>query len=154
MKFLEKLKLLFKIRKPAGELLDSIKDAKRGWKTLPFWINIIGSALATAGALSGVISPIAQLVIVTALQSIYNILRGAQNMDSSTEKGTFRTTEFLTTGLTEIQKGIVTVQAGGINPEWLMMSSTIIGAALAAGQNLASRQPVPPPPPVDPTITK
>ena len=147
MKFLEKIKLLFKIRKPAGEIVKQLKGVKRGWKTLAFWITLLGSGLSTVGALTGIIPPIAQLAATTALTVVYNILRGAKKQEEAGVRGPFRTTELLVTSLNEIQKGIVAAQAGGINPEWFTMahaiSSMIAAAAAAAGQSMAAQQPKP-----------
>ena len=143
MGLIEKLKLLFKVKKPLGDAIDAVKEAKKTKKWFHFAVVLIGTLGSTAAALTGIIPPPAQLVAVTILQSLYNILRGADKADNNEVKGTLTTTEFWTTALSEMQKGIVSVQTGGINPEWLMTSSTIIGMLLAAGQNLAARAPDP-----------
>lgn len=143
MGFLAKIKLLFLIKKPAGELVDAIAEAKKTKKWVHFTVTALGVLLSTVLALNGFIPPQYSLIATTVLQALYNIIRGADKADNEQIKGTLRTTEFWTTGLSEIQKGIVSTQAGGINPEWLAMSSTIIGMALAAGQNLAARAPNP-----------
>jgi len=141
MGFIEKIKLLFKIQKPLGELAKSAKDVKTGWKTIKFWVTFLGTLASTAAALTGIIPPPAQLIITTVLQAIYNIVRGAEKMESTEAKGIFTTTEFALTALGEIQKGIVAAQTGGINPEWMATATTIVGMALAAGQSLAAREP-------------
>lgn len=141
MGFLEKLKLLFKVQKPVGEISKAVKEVRKSKKWLHFTVTILGSLATTAGALSGIIPPVAQLIAVTVLQGAYNILRGADKADDNEVKGVLRTTEFWTTGLAELQKMIVVMQAGGVNPEWFAASSATIGALLAAGQNLASRKP-------------
>jgi len=139
MGFLEKFKLLFKVQKPIGEIAKAVSDVKKTKKWLQFSVTVLGSLAATAGALTGVISPVAQLVAVTVLQAAYNILRGADKAEDSDVKGTLRTTEFWTTGLAEIQKGLVAVQTGGVNAEWLASATLIVGYALSFGQNLSSR---------------
>jgi len=144
MGFIAKLKLLFKIQKPLGELAKSAKDVKSGWKTLKFWVTFLGTLASTAAALTGIIPPQAQLIATTILQALYNIVRGAEKMDSPDTKGLVTTTEFWLTTLGEVQKGIVAAQTGGINPEWFATASTIVGMALAAGQNLASHEPAKP----------
>lgn len=141
MGFLAKLKLLFKIRKPASDLVDNLKDAKAGWKTIHFWVTLLGTLASTAAALTGIIPPQAQLIATTILQALYNIFRGADKADVNEVKGTFRTTEFWLSALTEVQKGLVAVETGGIHPEWMATLSTVVGMSLAAGQNLAARQP-------------
>lgn len=143
MGFIEKLKLLFKIKRPAGDIIDAVAEAKKTKKWFHFAVTLIGTLATTAGALTGVVPPVTQLIVVTILQTLYNIVRGADKADNAEIKGTLKTTEFWLTGLAEIQKGILAAQGGGINPEWLAVSSTIIGMALAAGQNLAARAPDP-----------
>jgi len=44
-------------------------------------------------------------------------------------------------GLTEVQKALVSFETGGINPAWMTSLSAFVAASLAFGQNLASRQP-------------
>lgn len=137
--FIDKIKLLFKMQKPLGELAKAGQDVKTGWKTLSFWVTFLGTLGSTAAALTGLIPAPAQLVITTVLQAAYNILRGAQKMESPTVKGFFTTTESWLSALAEIQKGLVAVEAGGIHPEWIGVATTIVGMSLAAGQNLAAR---------------
>lgn len=141
MGFIAKIKLLFKIQKPLGDLAKLAPGVKTGWRTISFWITALGTLASTAAALTGIIPPQAQLIATTILTALYNVLRGAQKMESSDTKGLFTTTEFALTTLGEIQKGIVAAQTGGINPEWMATATMIVGAALAAGQNLASRTP-------------
>lgn len=141
--FLEKLKWLFRIKKPAGQVVDAVAEAKKTKKWFHFGVTIAGVLASTVASLSGVIPPQAQLIVATVLQTIYNIVRGADKATDAEVKGTFRTTEFWLTALTELQKGIVVAQAGGVNPDWLVTTSTIVGMALAAGQNLAARAPDP-----------
>lgn len=143
MSLIEKLKLLFKIRKPAGELLDQVKEVKRGWKTLSFWVTLLGSLASTASALSGIIPPQAQLIATTVLSAFYNMLRGLQKAEESTVRGVARSTEVWMGIFAEVQKGIVALNTGGINPEWMTTMSTINMMAMAAGQQLASLQPKP-----------
>lgn len=142
MGVIEKLKLLFKVRKPVGAIIDQVKEAKSpltGWKTVAFWVTLLGSLASTAAALTGVVPAPVQLVATTVLSAFYNILRGLQKAESPEIKGTLRTTEFWLSALGEVQKGFVAVHAGGINPEWMSTATMIVGMALAAGQNLAAR---------------
>ena len=143
MGFIQKIKLLFKVKKPVGDLIDAVQEAKKTKKWIHFGVTFLGILLSTIGSLTGIIPPQIQLIATTILQAIYNIVRGADKADNETVKGTLRTTEFWMTALTEVQKGVVATQMGGINPEWLAVSSTFIGMALAAGQNLAARAPNP-----------
>lgn len=140
MGFIEKLKLLFKVKKPVSDVIEAVTEAKRTKKWLHFAVTLLGTLASTAGALTGVIPPQAQLIITTVLQALYNIMRGADKADSQEVKGTLRTTEFWLTGLTEAQKMFVGLHAG-IGSEWLSSAAMFTGAALAFGQNLASRTP-------------
>lgn len=142
MGFVEKIKLLFKVQKPAGEIVAAVKEAKKSKKWLHLSVVILGQLAATAGSLTGVIPPIAQLISVTVLQAAYNILRGADKADLAEVKGTFRTSEFWMTGLSEIQKSFVAFQTGGWYPEWMATAAAINGFALSLGQNLAARAPI------------
>lgn len=150
MGFIDKIKLLFKIKTPAGQIIDAVAEAKKTKKWFHFGVTLVGTLASTVACLQGVISPQLSVVLATVLQTIYNIVRGADKADNDEVKGTFRTTEFWLTALTELQKGIIATQTAGVNPDWLATSSTIIGMALAAGQNLAARAPNPgaPVPPV------
>ncbi len=141
MGFMEKLKLLFKVRVPATDLINEVQAAKTGWKTIPFWITLIGTLLSFVAALKGIIPPTAALVVTTALTLFYNVLRGATKADVSGTKPIFQTTEFWIGVLSQVANAIVTLQTGGVNPQWLATTATIVAAAMAAGQNLAGQQP-------------
>lgn len=139
MSLIEKIKLLFKVQGPITQISREVKDATKTRKWLHFTVTLLGILASTAATLTGVIPPQAQLIVTTVLQALYNIMRGIDKVDATEVKGTLRTTEFWLTALAEVQKGIVATQMGGVNPTWLAESSTIIGLALAAGQNLAGR---------------
>lgn len=141
MTLISKLKLLFAVRKPVGEITDAFASVKKTKKYVSFAVTVLGSLITAVSALNGLIPPIYAIIATTALQAAYNILRGLDKADSAEVKGTLRTTEFWMTGLNEVQKVFLATQTQGINPEWLAMSSTIVGMALAAGQNLAARTP-------------
>jgi hypothetical protein len=144
MSLLKKLKLLFKIRKPTNQLIEQITNAKddnRGWKTAGFWITTIGILVSTVSALTGIIPASTQIIIVTVLQAIYNILRGAQNAEMTSQKGIFKTTEFWTTVFAELQKALVVYQTAGVTPEMMSAATSVVAVSLAAGQNLSTRIP-------------
>lgn len=143
MKFLDKIKLLFKVQKPAGEILDAVAEAKKTKKWLHFAVTILGVALTTAGTLTGFVPPQTMLIITSVLQAIYNIVRGADKADNSDVKGTVMTTEFWMSALTEAQKALVVAHDGGINATWIAAGTSLVGAALAFGQNLSARAPDP-----------
>lgn len=134
-----KLKLLFKYRKPLGQVAQAIGQAKKGWKTIAFWTTLVATCLTTVGALQGVIPPQAMVIATSVLTGFYNVLRGLQKAETPEIKGTLRTTEFGLTVLGEVQKTIVAIQSGGVNPEWLTTAATISAVTFGIGQNLAAR---------------
>lgn len=143
MKFLDKIKLLFKIQKPAGEVLDAVAEAKKTKKWIHFTVTILGVALTTAGTLTGFVPPQTMVIVTSILQAIYNIVRGADKADNSDIKGTVLTTEFWMSALTEAQKALVVAHDGGVSAAWITSATSLVGAALAFGQNLSARAPDP-----------
>jgi hypothetical protein len=144
MGLIEKLKLLLKVKKPIGDVIDAAKEANKTKKWFSFVVTLVGTLATTAGALTGVIPPQAQLIAASVLQAIYNVIRGADKADQAEVKGTLRTTEFWLSGLTEVQKMFVALHTGGIDPVWMPTMTALVGAALAFGQNLAARAPAEP----------
>lgn len=141
MGFIEKLKLLFKARKPVTDIINEVKQVKSGYKTIQFWVTVLGSGVSLIGALNGFIPASVALIASTALVTFYNILRGATKADIPGTKPILQTTEFWVSVLSQLAAAIVALQSGGINPAWFATASMIISAAMAAGQNLAGQQP-------------
>lgn len=140
----EKIKLLFKIKGPAGDAVDAFKDAKKTKKWFHFAVTIIGVLATTVLALNGIIPPELQNIISSFLQALYNFIRGADKASDDEIKGTFRTTEFWLSGITEFQKAVVASKTGNVTPHWVALFGTILDmGALALGQNLSSRAPNP-----------
>src|SRR5258706_8374631 len=94
MNIFQKIKLLFALRKPVGKVVDAIKDVKSGWKTISFWIALIGTLLSFVGALQGIIPAATAVLITTGLTAVYNILRGLVKNESDGVRPTFQSTEF------------------------------------------------------------
>lgn len=145
MGLIEKLKLLFKERQPATDLINEVKQVKSGWKTLPFWIAVVGTLGAAAAGLDGIIPASAVLISTTVLTMFYNILRGATKADLAGTKPIFQTSEFWLSVLSQVSNAITSLKTGGINPAWLTSAGGLVAAAMAAGQNLAAQQPNAPP---------
>lgn len=141
MGFIEKLKLLVKARKPVTDIINEAKEIKTGYKTVQFWVTVLGSGVALVGALEGFIPASAGLVASTVLVTFYNILRGATKADVASTKPIVQTTEFWVSVLSQLGAAIVALQSGGINPSWFAAASMMISVAMAAGQNLAGQQP-------------
>ena len=75
MTIIDKIKVLFRIRKPAGDLLTGVSKVKDGWKTSEFWMTIVSQILAVVGALNGVIDAKTAATVVAVLNAIYAVLR-------------------------------------------------------------------------------
>lgn len=151
MGLIEKIKLLFRFRQPATDLINEVQQVKAGYKTLPFWVTIIGTLGSFVAAAQGLIPATAALVTGTVLTALYNILRGATKADAPGVKPIFQTSEFWMGVLNEISNAFMALKTGGINPQWLVTAQTVIAAAMAAGQNLAGQSPnAPPAPPSTP----
>lgn len=146
MTFIDKIKLLFKSAKPVGEFVNQVKGARMKWKTIPFYVSIAGSLIGVIAALQGFIPATASVVITAVLTATYNILRGADKTDQVGVKPVLQTTEFWMGVGAILTNCIVTIQTAGVNPQWFTTALTIIGAAMAAGQNLAGNQPEAPKP--------
>jgi len=141
MGLIKKLKLLIKASKPVGEFVNQVKGAKLKYKTIPFWVSIIGSAIAVAGAFQGFIPATTAVIITSSLTALYNILRGADKIEQVGVKPVFRTTEFWMGTGTIISNMILDMQTAGVNDEVLVTAQVIIGSAMAAAQSLAANQP-------------
>jgi hypothetical protein len=174
MGLIEKLKLLFKMRQPATDLITEIKDVKSGWKTWQFWITLLGTLSALATACSGLL-PLSTVLIITTvialITAVYNVWRGAVKSQTPGQKPFFQSSEFWVSVVSCASTAIVTLQTGGVNPKWFetaIAAITVILGSLGAGQNLAGQQPGATPAvsgasptitasanvPIDPTITK
>lgn len=147
MGFIEKLKLLFKIRKPASDLIDQVKEAKSGWKTWQFWITTLGLLSAVVTAASGLIPMSYVIAITTAIAlitALYNVWRGAEKAQQPGQKPFFQTSEFWVSILACLATALMRLKSGGIDPKWsetAMSAITVILGSLGAGQNLAGQQP-------------
>lgn len=141
MGFLSKLKLLIKARKPIGEFVNQVKGAKLKYKTIPFWITLIGTGLSVVGAFQGVIPATAAAVITAVLTSGYNILRGADKMNQEGVKPPLKSTEFWVGAAGIISAGLMQIKAAGVNNEIITVLVSLIGGAMAVAQNLGAQQP-------------
>ncbi len=140
MKFLDKLKLLFVVQKPAGEIMDAVAEAKKTKKWIHFGATVLGIAISASAAWSGYMSPTTATIVTSALNAIYNIVRGADKADNADVKGTFTTTELWLSVLNEAQSFIVAAHTGGVKAPWLDNFSALVNfGSLALGQNLSAR---------------
>ena len=143
MSILEKIKLLFAVKDPAMKLIDGIKGFTSGWKTLAFWLSLLGGALSLVGALKGFIPSEASLVATVVITAIYNFARGFEKMDQNAVRPLLQSTEFWMGVLGMASNALVSLQAGGINPQWMVLAQSTIATAMAGAQALGSQTPPP-----------
>ncbi len=141
MGLIEKMKLLFKARKPATDIINQVQGIKTGWKTWQFWAALVGSTGALVASLKGFIPLEASLIATTALTFLYNVLRGATKADVVGTKPLLQTSEFWMSILGYAQTALLALQTGGIDEKWVLMAAAFTTAALGMGQNLAGQQP-------------
>jgi hypothetical protein len=139
---ISKMKLLIKVREPITTLFTQVKEAKRGYRTMAFWVSVLGTLISLVGALNGVIPPQIAIIITTILTAIYNIIRGTEKSEETGVRPLLKSTEFWQGALGEISNSIVQMQTAGVNPEWFHMATGIIGMSMAIAQNLGAHQPV------------
>lgn len=141
MSLIEKIKLLFAVKGPASKLAKDIQQIKTGWKTVEFWVTVIGSAISVATAAAGFLPATTALIITTALTAAYNILRAFQNAGVEGVTPVFQSTRFYTTVIGILSAGFVALQTGGINPLWVQSAISILAAVGAGAQALGAQQP-------------
>lgn len=146
MGFLSKLTLLFKIKKPLGDLVDAVAEAKKTKKWVSFSLTVLAIIGASGAAMTGLVPPVYAILVPAVANSIYNIFRGADKADNMDVKGLFTTSEFYVTSGQEAQKLMQLMQAHGIDTPVAVaaiLASIASWGSLAAGQNLAARAPDP-----------
>lgn len=141
MSIIQKIKLLFAVKKPALELAEKAKEIKKGYKTLAFWISIFASVVSVATAIQGIIPASTALIAVVASTVIYNVLRAFQNSEVTGVEPVLTSTRFWVGLLGIVSAGLIQLQTAGINPEWVTVSISVIGAIMAAAQSIGAKQP-------------
>lgn len=141
MNIFQKIKLLFRVKAPAEKLIDDIKEFKSGWKTLPFWVTLLGSLGSVVAAFQGVIPAEYSLVATTVLTAIYNFIRGFEKADQNAIRPTLQSTEFWIGLLGIVGNAFTTLKTGGVSPDWMIAAQSAIAAAMAGAQNIGTQQP-------------
>jgi len=153
MSLIDKIKLLFVARKPAADFLANVKEVKRGWKTIHFWVSLLGSGIALVASIKGFIPADISLIITTVLVGSYNIMRGFDKTDESIPHPPLRSTEFLMGLLAQLSNAVLALQQGGVSSAHLAIAGTILAGAMSIAQNLTSINsglPAPTPAPAKP----
>jgi hypothetical protein len=125
----------------ARKVVKDMGDIKRGWKTLNFWLTLVGNVIALSAAIKGFIPAVAALVVMTLLTALYNILRGAQKSQETGVRAFWKTSEFWLAVGAEISKAVLAVQQGGVNPAWLASLSTFMAAIMTIARDMAHKEP-------------
>jgi hypothetical protein len=141
MSLVEKIKLLFALRKPAGELAKEVKELKTGWKTASFWVSILGTIGTITALVVGYIPATTALIATTAITVLYNLARAIENAQMAGTTPWWQTTRFWVGVLGIVSAGLAALQQGGINPAWIEGSISFIAAVMAAAQSVGAQQP-------------
>jgi hypothetical protein len=141
MSIIDKIKLVLKIRKPIAEVKGELQGFKRGWKTLSFWVTLLGSLGSLAASVQGFLPAEYALIINTVLVTLYNILRGADKALESSSRPTWLSTEVWLGIVGQLNNGVLALQQGGVNEKWVMTSAAILAAAMSLGRDLANLEP-------------
>ncbi len=138
MSLIQKLVLAWKGR----DVLTQLSSAGTGWKTIHFWVTLVGSLLSYMATLKEVIPPTWALIITTVLTGSYNIMRGMDKAaDDKAVKPWYATTETWLNIGAQIQNALVTMQTGGIGTNELTQANVILTGILATANNLAGVEP-------------
>lgn len=144
MGLFSKLKMLFQIKKPLGDIADAVAEAKKTKKWVSFSLTVLSIIGASGAAIAGLVPPIYAIMIPAIANALYNVFRGADKADNVNIKGLFTTSEFYVTTGQEAQKILMLAQSNGIETSVVLtaiLASIASWGSLAAGQNLASRVP-------------
>lgn len=141
MGLIAKLRLLFKASKPAGEFIDQIKGAKLKYKTLPFWITMVGTLGSLLAAAQGVIPVNAGIIIGSVLSGFYAILRGIDKASQEGIKNPILTSEFGHIVVTSIGAVLLAIQQTGFNSPVLVAAIAFLGTTFGVSQGVAANQP-------------
>lgn len=142
MGLFSKLKLLFLIQKPAGEVFDAVAEAK---KTKKYWhlaATLLGMVVGSSALWASFLPPQYAIVITAAAVAAYTIARGADKADNEDVKGYFTSSEFYVQVAGALQACFIAMKAGGISPAWIDGALSMIAIAAGSGQNLAARAPL------------
>lgn len=145
MTIFEKIKLLFKVQGPAGELVEELKTAKSSWKSPKFWVALLGTLGALTAGLTGILSPTASLFTSSGIAALYNIVKALEDSNQPFTSGLFVSTKFWLGTLAAAQGFFLAVKTGGVDPVWVESSLGALGLVMTFAQNLAAQQPKPTP---------
>lgn len=138
----KKLRALWAARK----VVNQMGDVKRGWKTLGFWVTLLGNMTALVTALNGIIPATTAAIVSGAITALYTVLRGAQKSEEAGVREWYKTSEFYMAVGSQLGTVLLTLQQNGVNAAWVATSSTILSGVLAISRDLSHKQPETPKP--------
>lgn len=141
MTLLEKIKLLFVVRKPVEKLAEDVKEIKKGYKTISFWATVLLSLTSVVGSLQGYIDPKISLIITVFLGCTYNILRAIQNSQIEGVTPLIYSTRFWTGILTILLASLTSLKDGGIAAPWVISGISLIGGIMTLAQAYGLKEP-------------
>lgn len=136
MNWLDKLQLLSQVEGPAQDVVGDVVQIKRGYKTLAFWITLLGSLSSVVASVTGVLPANMAFVINTVLIVFYNLLRGVQKTEESRVHPFWQSTEVWLGVMGNISNGVAALQPNS-NSQVLAIGSALISAAMVVARDLA-----------------
>lgn len=140
-KIIEGIKLLFKARQPTQQLVGHIKTSGSNWKTLKFWVTLFSILGGLASVVGGILPATQALIVIVAIAVIYNVLVAFQDATQPGHSATLTSTKFWIGIAGIVSAGLIQLQGGGVNPEWVQVGISILAAVMAGAQNVASNNP-------------
>ena len=121
-------------------------EIKRGWKTVSFWVTLLGNVASLLAAMKGILPTNVALICGVALTAFYNILRGAQKSEEMGIREWWKTSEFWLSAGTMASTSLVSLQQGGVNDPWVMTANSILAGVMTVARDLSNKQPETPKP--------
>lgn len=137
----EKIKLLWKARKPAQDVANDLGQIQRGWKTPIFWLVLIGHLGALVGAAQGSLNPQTALILNVVLAVLYNVLRSYVKSQEEGVREYWKTTEFYITIGSQLSAGLMALQTGGLDAKWITVALAVLNGVAVFGRDLSHKQP-------------
>jgi hypothetical protein len=137
----KKLMLLWKIRKPVEDVSKDLKEIKRGYKSVAFWLVLVGHLGALAAAAQGALDPKIALIANTVLAVLYNVLRASTKSQETGVREYWKTTEFYITVGSQLSAGLMALQAGGLDAKWITVSLAVLNGVAVFGRDMSHKQP-------------
>lgn len=138
MSIFKKLALAWKGQAVVAQL----SNITKGWKTLAFWIALLGSLGTYLGQLKGFMSPELSLIVGAALTALYNILRGVEKAQTDTDTAPWYKTSECLLGIGEqVKNSLMALQSGGIDPQAFAIALAVINGSMVAGRDFSHIEP-------------